>query len=76
MCVCVKVTVKDHTVKICHFDLSSELLMLLQLGLMEHHHKLDCLLKRLDCSVVVKVKVTEEVQKSSECSSGQYLLNC
>ena len=26
--------------------------------LMVHHHKLDCLLKRLDCSIVVKVKVT------------------
>ena len=30
-----------------------------KLGLMAHHHKLDCLVKRLDCSVVVKVKVTE-----------------
>ena len=27
-------------------------------------------MKRLDCSVVVKVKVTEKVQNSSECSSG------
>ena len=26
---------------------------------MAHHHKVDCLVKRLDCSVVVKVKVTE-----------------
>ena len=43
---------------------------------MAHHHKLDFLVKRLDFSVVVKVKVTENVQNSSECSSGQYLLNC
>ena len=28
-------------------------------GLMAHHHKVDCLVKRLDCSVGVKVKVTE-----------------
>ena len=26
---------------------------------MAHHHKVDCLVKRLDCSVVVKVEVTE-----------------
>ena len=26
---------------------------------MAHHRKVDCLLKRMDCSVVVKVKVTE-----------------
>ena len=26
---------------------------------MVHHHKVDCLVKRLDCSVVVKVEVTE-----------------
>ena len=43
--------------------------------LMVHHHKLDCLLKRLDCCVVVKFKVTENVQNSSECLSGQYLLS-
>ena len=45
---------------------------------MAHHHKLDCLVKRLDCSVVVvvKVKVTEKVQNSSESSSRQYLLIC
>ena len=42
---------------------------------MAHHHKVDCILKRLDCSVVVKVKVTEKVQNSSECSSQRYLLN-
>ena len=32
---------------------------------MAHHHKVDCLVKRLDCSVVVKVKVTEKVQNIS-----------
>ena len=47
-----------------------------KLGLMAHHHKVDCLVKRLDCSVVVKVKVTEKVQNSSECSSERYLLSC
>ena len=45
-----------------------------KLGLMAHHHKLDCLVKRLDCSLVVKVKW--RVQSSSECSSGRYLLSC
>ena len=49
----------------------SELLILLQLTWFDvHHHKVDCLVKRLDCSVVVKVKVTEKVKNSSECSSG------
>ena len=43
---------------------------------MAQHCKMDCLVKRLDCSVVVKVKVTEKVQNSSECSSGWYLLSC
>ena len=37
---------------------------------MAHHHKLGCLLKRLVCSVVVKVKVTERVQNSNACSFG------
>ena len=32
-------------------------------------------MKRLDCSVVVKVKVTGKVQNSSECSLEQYLHN-
>ena len=36
-----------------------------KLSLMAHHHKVDCLVKRLDCSVVVKVKVTEKVQNIS-----------
>ena len=47
-----------------------------KLGLMAHHHQLDCLVKRLDCSVVIKVKVTEKVNNSSDCSSGLYLLDC
>ena len=33
-------------------------------------------MKRLDCSVVVQVQVTEKVWHSNECSSGLYLLNC
>ena len=64
----VKVTVKDQIIKMWLFDISSEL--------MAHHHKLDCLVKRFDFSVVVKVKVTEKVQNASECSSGWYLLSC
>ena len=47
-----------------------------KLGFIAHHHKLDCLVKRLDCFVVVKVKVTEKVQNSSKRLSGHYLLNC
>ena len=43
---------------------------------MAHHQKLDCPVKRLDCSVVVKVQVTKKVQNSSECSSGRYLPSC
>ena len=42
---------------------------------MVYHHKVDCLVKRLDYSVVVQLKVTGKVQSSSECSSGWYLLN-
>ena len=34
---------------------------------MAPNHELDCLVKRLDCSVVVKVK--GKVKNSSECSS-------
>ena len=76
-----RVTVKDHIIKMSLSNRSSELLILLQLNLvlMAHHHKLDCLVKRLDCSVVVKIKVKKKkkVQSSSECSPGQYpLLNC
>ena len=41
-----------------------------KLGLMANHHKLDCFVKRLDCSVLVKVKVREKVHNSGECSSG------
>ena len=42
---------------------------------MAPNYELDCLVKRPDCSVVVKVKVTERAQNSSECSSQRYLLN-
>ena len=41
---------------------------------MAPNHELDSLVKRLDCSVVVKVKVTGKVKNSSECSSQRYLL--
>ena len=72
----VKVTVNDHIIKILLSKIFSELLILLQLGFMVHYHKLNCLVKRFDCSVVVKAKVTEKIQNSSDCSSGRYLLNC
>ena len=39
------------------------------LVLMVHHHRVYCLVNRLDCSFLVKVKVTERIQNSSECSS-------
>ena len=42
---------------------------------MTPNYELNCLVKRLDCSVVVKVKVTGKVKNSSECSSQRYLLN-
>ena len=45
-----------------------------KLGLMAHHHYLDYLVKRLNCSVVVRI--TGKVQNSSECSSRRYRLNC
>ena len=72
----VKVTVNDHIIKILLSKIFSELLILLQLGFMVHYHKLNRLVKRFDCSVVVKAKVTEKVQNSSECSWGWYLLGC
>ena len=37
---------------------------------MAHPHKLDCLVRRLECAIVAKVKVAEKVKNSSECSSG------
>ena len=67
----VKVTVKD-IIKISLSIVPSELLILLQqnLVLVAHHHKLDCVVKRFDFSVVVKFKNTGKDQNSSKCSSG------
>ena len=45
-------------------------------GLIAYRHKLDCLVKSVGCSVVVKVKVARKVTSSSGCSSGRYLLKC
>ena len=42
---------------------------------MAPNYELDCLVKRLDCPVVVKVKVTGRVQNSSECLSERYIFN-
>ena len=39
-----------------------------------YHHKVDCLVKRLDCSVVVHVKVTEKVKNF--IAFGWHLLSC
>ena len=77
----VKVTVKDHIIKIwlsAVFWAADPFAT--KLGLVAHYHKLDCLVKRLDCSVVVKVKVTGKLKNLSEwskcqCFSRSYLLN-
>ena len=34
----------------------------MKLGLIAHHRKVNCVVKKLDCTVVIKVKVTEKVQ--------------
>ena len=47
-----------------------------KVDLMAHHHKVDCLVKRSDCSVMVMVTYTGRVQNSNEGFSGQYLFNC
>ena len=60
----IKVTMKDHVIKIWLFSLLSELLIL---GLKSHDHKVDFLVKRFDCCVVIKIKVMEKVQNSSDC---------
>ena len=72
----VKVTVKSNIIRIRLFNVRAADPFASKFGLMAHHQKVDCLVKRLDCCVVVKVKVTEKVQNSSECSSEQYLLSC
>ena len=73
----VKVTVKDHLIKIwlpniCIFWTAD--LFATKLGFMAQCHKLDCLVKRLECCIVVKV--TGKVHISSKCSYGWYNLNC
>ena len=47
----VTVTIVDNISKICFLKILSELLILLQVDLMPHHHKVECVVKRLDCSV-------------------------
>ena len=74
-----KITVKNNIIKIWLPNILSEPLILLRLNLVWWYiinHKVDCLVKRLDCSVVVMVKFTEKVQNSSEHSSEWYLLCC
>ena len=70
----VKVTVKDNQSTFWYIILTADPFAT-KLGLMLRHHKVECPVKRLDCSVVVKVKVTGNVQNSSECPSGQYFLS-
>ena len=65
----------DRNMTFCYIFWTADLFTT-KLCPMAHHHKLNCLVKKLDCSVGVKVKVTGKVQNSSECSSGCYLLNC
>ena len=72
----VKVTVKNHIIKIWLSVFWTADPFATKLGLVAHHFKLNCLVKRLDCFVVINVKVTKKVKNSSECSSGWYLLNC
>ena len=72
----IKATVTDYVIKMWLSIFWTADPFMTKLGFMAHHHKLDCLVKRLDCSVVVKVKVAEKVKNSSECSSGRYLLSC
>ena len=73
----VKVTVRNNIIKICFVNILSELLILLQLNLVWWHIIIRWIVLWKDwIALVVKVKVTEEVQHSSECSSGQYLLSC
>ena len=40
---------------------------------MAPNHELDCLVKRLDCSVVVKVKVTGKVKNSSPSTTEPFV---
>ena len=72
----INVTLKDNIIKILLFNTLAELLIFLQLNMvsMAHHH--GCVVKRLDCPVMVKIKVTEKVQNSSKYSSGRYLFTC
>ena len=51
----VKVTVKDHVIKIQILNMSSELLILMQLSFDGTPDKFQCPVKRLDLSFVVKV---------------------
>ena len=46
-----------------------------RLSLMAHHHKLDWLVKILDCCTVFKVKLTAMIQNFNARWSGWYLLN-
>ena len=63
-------------IKMCLLNIWTTDPFAMKLGLMAHHHKADCLVKRLGCSVVVRVQGTGKVQNSSECTSGWYLLSC
>ena len=71
-----RVTVRVHLIKYHYFYYIQRTadLFVTKFNRMVHRHKLDCLLKRFDCSVVVKVKVREKVQNSSECSPGRLSL--
>ena len=57
----VKVTFKNNIIKILlfYYVILNAGPFASKHGLMAHHHKVDCLVKRLDCSFVVNVKVTD-----------------
>ena len=72
----VTVTVKACVIKICLLQYFLNYFLLSDFGLMAHRHKLGCLLKRLHCCVVLKVKVTTKVQNFNDFLSEPYLHNC
>ena len=69
----VNVTVKDPLIKIWLSYISSGLLIILRLNLVWWHIIISWIVLWTHW---ITVKVTENVENSSECSSGRYLFNC
>ena len=73
----VKVTITDNIIKICLFDILSELLILLQLNLVWWHIIISWIVLWKDwIALLQQGQGQRKVQNSSECSSGCYLLSC